>query len=86
VAAHIREGVKRPQGFTPVIVDTETHELSWGWVFFYNSKEYLETRDIVQALAGNAPIVVTHDGKVHETGTSKPLEEYLRDIQACMGA
>jgi hypothetical protein len=80
-AAHIGEGTKRPQGFTPVIVDAETRALSWGWVFFYNSKEYLETSDIVYALAGNAPIVVTHDGNVHETGTNKPLDQYIRDIE-----
>jgi immunity protein 35 of polymorphic toxin system len=80
-AAHINEGIKRPEGYTPIIVDSNTQELSWGWIFFYNSKEYVDTHDILYALAGNAPVVVTHDGSVHETGTARPLEEYLKDIQ-----
>jgi len=81
-AAHIREGVQAPEGFIPVIVDADTQELSWGWVFFYNSKEYLETSDVIYALAGNAPIVVTREGDVIETGTARPLNDYLKDILA----
>lgn len=64
-----------------VLLDRSTRETAFGWVFFYDSKEHLETGDFRYALAGNAPIVVTlADGRVHETGTARPLEEYLREF------
>jgi len=33
-------------------------EHDFGWVFFYDTKEYLETNDVTHALAGNAPLIV----------------------------
>lgn len=78
-AAHVREGEHR-DGFTAMIVDEDTVTLPWGWVFFYNSREYLETGDDLYTIAGNAPIAVTRGGEIHETGTARPLEEYLREI------
>jgi hypothetical protein len=61
-----------------VLLDESTMERDFGWVFFYNSKDYLETGEIRHTLAGNAPIVVTRaDGAVHVTGTALPLERYL---------
>jgi len=61
-----------------VLLDNKTIERSFGWVFFYDSKEHAETGDFRYALAGNAPVVVTcADGAVHETGTALPLERYL---------
>jgi hypothetical protein len=61
-----------------VLLDSKTLERQFGWVFFYDSRRHAETGDFRHALAGNAPIVVTRrDGKIHETGTALPLEEYL---------
>jgi hypothetical protein len=61
-----------------VMRDGNTLEREFGWVFFYNSKRYVETGDVIHALAGNAPIVVTRiDGRIHITGTARPLEDYL---------
>lgn len=58
--------------------DQETIERSFGWVFSYDSKRHDETRDIRDAIAGNAPIVVTKaDGRIHVTGTADPVEHYL---------
>jgi|SRR5207244_5150012 len=80
-AEHIREGEPRTEGFTPVIVDLATQETTFAWIFFYDSEEYLRTGELQCALAGNAPIVVTKvTGKVYETGTAKPLSEYLAAI------
>ena len=60
------------------LLDSSTMERNFGWVFFYDSKRHLETGDFRDALAGNAPFVVTRaDGRVHETGTAQPLEHYL---------
>jgi hypothetical protein len=40
------------------IIPEETLERSFGWVFFYNSKAYLESGDESFLIAGNAPIIV----------------------------
>ncbi len=61
-----------------VLLDEETIEKDWGWVFFYQSREYLEGGDELSALAGNAPYIVNrHDGSLHETGTAQPVEYYI---------
>ncbi|GAA0561926.1 YrhB domain-containing protein [Chitinophaga japonensis] len=55
-------------------------EFEYGWVFFYQSKEYLKTGDILDALGGNAPIIVNKfDGSLHITGTAHPVEKYISD-------
>lgn len=62
-----------------VLLVNETLERSFGWVFFYDSRSHHETGNIQDAIAGNAPIVVTKaDGRIHVTGTAYPLEHYLR--------
>jgi hypothetical protein len=62
------------------LIDRETIERNFGWVFFYDVKRHIETGDFRHALAGNGPIVVTKaDGRVHETGTAYPLEHYLKE-------
>src|SRR5690349_12981033 len=60
-----------------VILVDETLEMDFGWVFFYQSKAYLEG-DVASMLVGNAPLIVDrHDGSVHPTGTARPLEFYV---------
>jgi hypothetical protein len=66
-----------------VVMQKLTIERPFGWVFFYNSKQFLETGDISQALVGNAPLIVDRtDGSVHVTGTAEPIEHYLKDYEA----
>jgi hypothetical protein len=62
---------------SPVILDDETMETDVGWVFFYESPLYLQTKDPNDSLLGNAPILVRQDGLVTVTGTAHPIEEYL---------
>lgn|SRR5258706_11945137 len=82
-AHHIREGILQPEGFTPVIVDEATCETTWGWLFFYTSAEYLTSGNVLHAIAGNSPIAVSRaDGQIYETGTARPLEEYVAAIGA----
>jgi len=70
-------------GFELVLLDDFTLERAFGWVFFYDSKRHVETRDFRDAIAGNAPIVVTKiNGQVHETGTAFPIEYYLRKFES----
>ena len=65
-------------GISLNLIDSETIEKPFGWVFFYNSKKYLETRELSEMLAGNAPFIVDkNNGEIHETGTEKPIEDYI---------
>jgi len=69
---------EREGGLELVLLEQRTMERDFGWVFFYDSKRHAQTGNLRDALAGNAPFVVTKgDGRVHEIGTAHPLEHYL---------
>ncbi len=63
-----------------VIAHEGTIEKDYGWVFFYNSKKFLETGEFSYALAGNGPIIFDkRDGSIHSFGTYKPPEEFIKE-------
>ncbi len=65
--------------------DGLTIEKPWGWVFFYNSQRYLETRDDQYQLFGNAPFIVNKlTGEIRGTGTAKPIEFYISEYEATL--
>jgi len=72
----------RPGVALDVTVDAEaTIETERCWVFFYNTREFLETRSAKFALAGNAPIfVVKDDPGVYFGRTDVPIEDQLADV------
>jgi hypothetical protein len=81
IALDFIKGIEGETECELALVDRDTIERDLGWVFFYESREHLETGNEKAALLGNAPIVVTRiDGRVHETGTRYPLEHYLREL------
>ena len=58
-----------------------------GWVFFYNSKKFIETGNISFALAGNGPLLVAQDGAIRCLGTAFPWqEEFLNICPQCGSA
>src|SRR5688572_834819 len=65
-----------------VLLENQTIERPFGWVFFYDTKAYVEGGDFRDALLGNAPLIVDrHDGSVHETGTGEPVEFYISQYE-----
>ena len=51
----------------------------FGWVFSFQSNVYIETNDMRDALAGNAPILVDREsGVVFTLGTAHEIEKYLQ--------
>ena len=69
------------------VIDSATLERPFGWVFFYQSKEYLLTGNYSAQLAGNAPLIVNrHTGQVIATGTAKPVEEYIARYEASLAS
>jgi hypothetical protein len=68
-----------------VLLDDATIERHWGWVFFYNSRAFIETGDYSEALVGNAPFIVNRmTGGVTLTGTAMPIEHYISEYEATL--
>jgi hypothetical protein len=67
-------------GINLQLLSDRTREIEAGWVFFYNSSEFLRTRNLSHALAGNGPIFVTREGAVHQLPTAIPWQEGVKRI------
>ena len=64
-----------------VVLEDGTLDRPYGWVFFYQTRAYLETRDRMQAFAGNAPIIFNRaSGELRVTSTAHPVD--LREYEA----
>ncbi len=65
-----------------VVVEKSTVEKPFGWVFFYNSKKFLETGEYRHRLAGNGPVIVNkHNGSVEFFGASRPPLEIVAEYE-----
>lgn len=74
-----------PAGTEFVVIDTLTITKPWGWVFFYQNKEFVETQNFPQQIAGNAPFIVNKfTGKVTKTGTAYELSRYLQAYEVML--
>lgn len=61
------------------ILDDKTIERPWGWVFFWNSIAYRDSRDTKRMVVGNAPFLINRmTGERGPTGTAHPVETYIR--------
>jgi immunity protein 35 of polymorphic toxin system len=66
-----------------VVVDDETIEKPYGWVFFYQSGRFLETGELGFALAGNGPVVVLRaDGSLHHLGCAEEPAASIERFEA----
>jgi len=70
--------VDLPPGDELVLVDDDTLEREWGWVFFFASRRWRETGDPTWRSEGHGPLIVNRfDGSVHATGTGRPSEYHV---------
>lgn len=66
-----------------VILSELTIEKDYGWIFFYQSRKYLETGEFSHILAGNGPVVFeSESGAVHHLGSHKHPDELIRNFEA----
>jgi Immunity protein 35 len=66
----------------PLLADEATREEDVGWVFFYNSKRYRETKKVMFALAGNGPVVVDRiSGTVTMLGSAGSVDHQLSEYR-----
>ena len=72
---------------TLVVLDNQTIEKEWGWVFFYQSLEFIESGDFKDMLAGNAPYIVNRNtGEFVVTGTALPIEDYISKYEMSLAS
>jgi hypothetical protein len=64
------------------VLEDETMEADFGWIFFYASRLHRKAGDYRYLLAGNAPLIVDRaDGSLHQTGTAEPIEYYIDEYR-----
>lgn len=69
-----------------VVLEKRTIEKPFGWVFFYNSKKFVETGEFRYRLAGNGPVIVNkHNGSVDFFGGAKPSQVIVADYEEEFG-
>ena len=56
----------------------QTREVEQGWVFFFNTADFVRTRTPMSALAGNGPILVTREGVLYQLPSAIPWEDAVR--------
>ena len=72
---HLR---KLERGSDPLALMTgETRQTPQGWLFFYNSADYVASGNMLDALAGNGPLLVDDSGDVRELSSATPWGEQL---------
>jgi len=83
-AARIAQTVAERAMQQPVSIRPElTIVRDFGWVFFYDSVEYVSTQNEAARLYGNAPVIVNRsNGRASLTGTQYPIEDYLAAYEA----
>jgi hypothetical protein len=60
------------------IVGNET--TNEGWLFFYNSKDFIETGNFSSSLAGNGPIFVDRSGFVKTLPSAIPWQVAIKSL------
>jgi len=66
-----------------IILDESTISKDWGWVYFYTSEKWHTTQELTYAVAGNAPFIIEKaTGNIIVTGTSEPVESYIKRYEA----
>jgi hypothetical protein len=62
------------------ILKDQIEEHEFGWVFHYNTTEYIETGNVLDGLVGNAPLIVDrYTGQIVETGTAQETGYYVNN-------
>jgi hypothetical protein len=60
------------------MMDEFTIEFEFGWMFFYQSMDYIRTQDLNYLVGGNAPYIVDKfTGQLHPTGTGHDSDFYI---------
>jgi hypothetical protein len=65
-----------------IIIDDQTIEKDYAWIFPYTSKKYWETNDINYAIGGNGPLFISKlDGQISTYRTGLSIEEMIGEYE-----
>ncbi len=74
-------GVGAPEGV--LVLEPATIEKPYGWVFFYNSRRYVETGNMIHALIGHGPVIfVAKTGEIIELGSTIPATAAISEVES----
>jgi hypothetical protein len=80
----VSEGLqqKSPPNDPWIVLEADTIERPFGWVFFYNTKRFIETGVFKYRLAGNGPVIVDREsGAVRFYGSIPPVDEIIEGYE-----
>ncbi|MCL2779532.1 MAG: YrhB family protein [Polyangiaceae bacterium] len=64
------------------ILDSETIEKPYGWIFFFNSRRYVETGNMMHSFFGYGPVVViAKTGEIIMLTSRAPTEGYIKELE-----
>ena len=73
---------KSPNGRELALLEANTVETPWGWVFHYTTRRFLETGDRNALVPGIGPFVVERDGGTTTfLSTSMPPDRALAEFE-----
>lgn len=65
-----------------VVLEDKTIDKPYGWIFFYQSRKFVESGDPLEGYAGNAPLIFNRVfGEYRVTGTAHPIERYIEEYE-----
>jgi hypothetical protein len=66
----------------PTFVITRVEPNRLGWLFYYQSEEYVRTGELSKMYVGHGPVLVSSDnGAYVETGSAPPLAERVAEAE-----
>ena len=69
-----------------VVLSEKTIERPFGWIFFYNSKTFVETESVLHRLAGNGPVFVNRfTGSIDFFGSAQDVDTVLANYERALG-
>jgi hypothetical protein len=70
-------------GIDWAVIDESTIEKPWGWVFFYQARQYVETGDDSFAVYGPGPVIVNaRTGELHKVeDIVRPLDRSIAEYE-----
>lgn len=68
------------------IIDARTITTEYGWIFFWNTKKFIESNDVRATIPGTGPVVVTKKGEVEFLATNKSPVETIAEYEYRIGA
>jgi hypothetical protein len=67
-------------------VVTRVQERRRSWVIYYDSQKHVETGSLLDAIAGNGPLIVGKDtGQIAVAGTAAPLADRILEAENSLG-